>query len=70
MWTAVLKDTGQFAILIDDNDVGEVPGDTLRNDPLQGQTSSVVHVSIRYDCGELLAEPHRPLQDIQETTVN
>ncbi len=32
--TAAFEDTGHFAILIDDHEVGEVPGDALRNDLL------------------------------------
>lgn len=68
--TAVFKDTGHFAILIDDHEVGEVPGDALRYDLLQGQTSSVVHVSIWDYCGQLLTKPHRPLQDIYHRVSN
>lgn len=64
--TAAFKDTGHLSILIDDHEIGEVPGDALRYDPLQGQTSSVVHVGIWDDCGQLLAKPHRPLQDTNQ----
>lgn len=68
--TAVFKDTGHFAIFIDDHEVGEVPGDALRNDLLQRQTSSVVHVSIWDYCGQLLTKLHRPLQDICHKVSN
>lgn len=68
--TAVFKDTGHFAIFIDDHEVGEVPGDALRNDLLQGQTSSVVHMSIWDYCGQLLTKLHRPLQDTYHKVSN
>lgn len=67
---AVFEDTGHFAILVDDHEVGEVPGDALRNDPLQGQTSSVVHVGVWDYCGQLLAKPHRSLQDMDQKTIS
>ncbi len=60
---AAFEDTGHFAIFVDDHEVGEVPGDALGNDPLQGQTSSVVHVGVWDYRGQLLTKPHRPLQD-------
>lgn len=55
-----------MAILIDDYEVGEVPGDTLRDDPLQGQTSSVIHMSIWDDGGQLVTELHCPLQETHQ----
>lgn len=58
-----VEDTGHFAVLVDDHEVCEVPGDALRNDFLQGQTSSVVHMSIWDHRGQLLTKLYRPLQD-------
>lgn len=63
------EDTGNFAILIDDHQVGEVSGDALRNDLLQGQTSSVVHMGVWDHCGQLLTKPHGPLQDIHHRAI-
>lgn len=57
------EDTGNCAVFVDNDQVGKVPGDALRNDPLQGQTSSVVNVGVWDHCGQLLTEPHRPLQE-------
>lgn len=68
--TAAFEDTGHFAILVDDNEVCEVPGDALRNDSLQGQTSSVVDVGVWDYCGQLLTKPHRPLQDTHQRMIS
>lgn len=68
--TTASEDTGQLTILIDDHEVGEVPGDALGNDPLQGQTSSVVDVGIWDYCGQLLTKLHCPLQDTEEINVS
>lgn len=59
----VLEDTGHFAVLVDDHEVCEAPGDTLRDDPLQGKSSPVVHMGVGDHCGQLLAEPNRPLKE-------
>lgn len=61
--SAICQDTGNFSILVDDHEVGEVPGDALRDDSLQCQTSSVEHVSVWYYGGQLLTKSHRPLQE-------
>lgn len=61
----IKKDTGHFTILVDDDQVGEIPGDALRNYPLQGQTSSVVHVGVWNHGGQLITKLHRPLQNNQ-----
>lgn len=63
------EDTRRLAILVDDHQVGEVPGDALGNDPLQGQTFSVVHVGIWDYGGQLLTKLHRPLQAHAKKTV-
>lgn len=65
--TGDFEDTWHFAVLVDDHEVREVPGDALGNDPLQGQTSSVVHMGVWDYCGQLLAKPHRPLQGRTDT---
>lgn len=57
-----IKDTWHFSVLIDDHEVGEITGYTLRNDPLQSKTSSVVHMCIRYDCCQLLTKPYSSLK--------
>lgn len=64
------EDTGHLAILVDDNQVGEVPGYTLWDDPLQSQTSSVVHVSIRDDGGQLVTKLQCSLQDKWKWSIN
>lgn len=55
-----------MAILIEDHQVSEVPGDTLRDDPLQGQASSVIHMGIWDDGGQLFTKLHHSLQDVEE----
>jgi len=59
----VLEDTGHFAVLVDHHEVGEVPGHTLGDDPLQGQASPVVHVGVGDHRGQLFAEPNRSLKE-------
>jgi len=66
---AACEDTGRLAILVDDHEVGEVPGNTLRNDPLQSQTSSVVHVGIWDHRCQLLTKPRGPLRDTNHKTI-
>lgn len=64
------KDTGHFSVLVDDDQVGEIPGDALRNDPLQGQTSSVVHMGVWNNSGQLITKLHRPLQNTHQGASN
>lgn len=67
---AAFEDTGHLAILIDDQQVSEVSSYALWDDPLQSQTSSVIHMSVWDDGGQLITELHRPLQDKCRRTVN
>lgn len=67
---AAFEDTGHLAILVDDYQVGEVPRYTLWDDPLQSQTSSVVHMSIWDDGGQLVTKLHGSLQDKWKRTIN
>lgn len=67
---AAFEDTGHLAILIDDQQVSEVPSYTLWDDSLQSQTSSVIHMSIWDDGGQLVTKLHRSLQDKCKRTDN
>lgn len=58
-----MEDTGHFAVFVDHHEVGEVPGYTLGDDPLQSQASPVVHVGIGDHGSQLFAEPNRSLKD-------
>lgn len=66
---AAVEDTGQLTILIDDNQVSEVSSYTLRDDPLESQTSSVIHMSIWDDGGQLVTKLHRSLKDTHKRNM-
>lgn len=64
----IFKDTGHQAIFIDDHQICEVSGDTLRYDPLQGQTSSVINVGVWDHRSQLLTKSHSFLENTLQRT--
>lgn len=64
------KDTGHFAVFIDDHEVREAPGYALGDDPLQGQPSSVVHMGVWDYCSQLLTKPYCPLTEAKQRAMD